>query len=192
MRRHNLWIRLSTIWSLQCSKDLHKTIATSNSIGGRCSLCSILYMVHSRATGNEVTDIYSCMQNRRNIFKSYFYRGTEGTHWVRTMWYPEYFIISTAEQSVDNLYQWLDNLASLLGLAHSIAVTSSNNRIPGVFHLSKLEEQSFWSAINKVCHQWHIKCAQNNYSATFVFRTYYSHDPHEDFKRIFYYIFGKL
>ena len=25
-----------------------------------------------------------------------------------------------------------------------------------------------------------------------LFRTYYSHDPHEDFKRIFYHIFGEL
>lgn len=51
---------------------------------------------------------------------------------------------ATTEQSVSNLYAWLDNMSTGLGLAHSIAVASSNNRIPGVFdHVSKAEEQRF-------------------------------------------------
>ena len=76
---------------------------------------------------------------------------------------------ATAEQSVNNLYQWLDTLANTLGLGHSLAMASNGHRILGVFeHLSKPEEQKFKQQIDGICHQWHIECLQNDTSAGFV------------------------
>ena len=76
---------------------------------------------------------------------------------------------ATAEQSVNNLYQWLDTLANALGLEHSLAMASNGHRIPGVFeHLSLKEEKNFRRQIDRICHQWHIECLQNDASAGFV------------------------
>ena len=75
----------------------------------------------------------------------------------------------TPEQSVDNLYRWLDTLAITLGLRHSLAAASNAHRIPGVFdHLSRSKEQMFRRQLDHICHQWHIECIQNNASAGFV------------------------
>ena len=66
----------------------------------------------------------------------------------------------TPEQSVNNLYRWLDTLATTLGLRHSLAAASNAHRIPGVFdHLSRSEEQMFRRQLDHVC---------NNASAGFV------------------------
>ena len=76
---------------------------------------------------------------------------------------------ATPEQSVNNLYQWLDTLATTLSLRHSLATASNAHRIPGVFdHLSRSEEQMFRRQIDHICRQWHIECLQRNTSAGFV------------------------
>ena len=77
--------------------------------------------------------------------------------------------VSTEEQSVNNLYQWLDTVANTLGLTHSLAMASNGNRIPGVFqHLNLKEANNFRRQIDRICHQWHIECLQNDNSAGFV------------------------
>ena len=76
---------------------------------------------------------------------------------------------ATEEQSVYNLYQWLDTVANTLDLAHSLAVASNGNRIPGVFqHLSQMKVNKFRQRIDCICRQWHIECLQNDVSAGFV------------------------
>ena len=54
-------------------------------------------------------------------------------------------------------------------LAHSLAVASNGNRIPGVFqHLSQMKVNKFRQRIDCICRQWHIECLQNDVSAGFV------------------------
>ena len=73
------------------------------------------------------------------------------------------------EQSIANLYRWLNNIATQLGLGHSFAVAFNGNRIPGVYHhLSKTEEQRFRHEIGYRCQEWHAECIANNQSAGFV------------------------
>ena len=73
------------------------------------------------------------------------------------------------EQSVANLYRWLDNVATQLGLNHSFATAFNGNRIPGVYHhLSKVEEQRFRMFLGSICNQWHLECMQGDISAGFV------------------------
>ena len=73
------------------------------------------------------------------------------------------------EQSVFNLYGWLDTVATQLGLGHSFAVAFNGNRIPGVYHhLSVTEEQKFRHHLSFICHQWHGECYVNNESAGFI------------------------
>lgn len=47
---------------------------------------------------------------------------------------------ATPEQSVNNLYLWLDNLMIGLGCTTSLAMASNGQRIPGVFHKMSKEE----------------------------------------------------
>ena len=73
------------------------------------------------------------------------------------------------EQSIINLYKWLDDVAMQLGLQHSLAVAFNGNRIPGLYHhLSVVEEQQFRSRIGFLCQQWHGDCIQHNASAGYV------------------------
>ena len=73
------------------------------------------------------------------------------------------------EQSVMNLFQWLDNVAAQLGLGHSFAIAFNGNRIPGVYHhLSITEEQKFRHHLSNICYQWHGECLANNTSAGFM------------------------
>ena len=73
------------------------------------------------------------------------------------------------EQSIINLYQWLDSVATQLSLSHSFAIEFNGNRIPGVYHhLSKTEEQRFRHHLGSICNQWHLECIQNNISAGFM------------------------
>ena len=67
------------------------------------------------------------------------------------------------EQSVMNLFQWLDNVVAQLGLGHSFAIAFNGNQIPGVYHhLSITEQQHHLSNI------WHGECLTNNASAGFM------------------------
>ena len=76
---------------------------------------------------------------------------------------------TTAEQSVDNLYRWLDTLANALDLSHSFARASNLRRIHGVFHhLSTKEMAKFKEHIAHICQQWHFECLQNGYSTGFT------------------------
>ena len=64
---------------------------------------------------------------------------------------------ASAEQSVNNLYRWLDDVAIQLSLGHSFAVAFNGTRIPGVYyHLSRTEEQNLRQHMGHICHQWHI------------------------------------
>ena len=73
---------------------------------------------------------------------------------------------TTKEESVSNLYQWLDTLATTVGLGHTLASASNGHRIPGVFHhLSRAEEQRFRERIDDICRQWHL---QGGVSAGFI------------------------
>ena len=76
---------------------------------------------------------------------------------------------TTEEESVSNLYRWLDTLATIIGLGHTLASASNGHRIPGVFHhLSRAEEQRFRERIDDICRQWHLQCLQGGVSAGFV------------------------
>ena len=73
------------------------------------------------------------------------------------------------EQSVTNLYQWLDDVATQLGLTHSFATSFNGNRIPGVYHhLSRTEEQNFRHRLSNLCDHWHADCVGSNASAGFM------------------------
>ena len=73
------------------------------------------------------------------------------------------------EQSIANLYRWLNDVATQLGLNHSLAISFNGNRVPGVYHhLSKIEEQRFRNHLGSICDQWHLECIQGNISAGFV------------------------
>ena len=76
---------------------------------------------------------------------------------------------ATAEQSVNNLYTWLDTIMVSLGLGGSFTYSSSHQRIPGIYHhLSKQELVTFKNTLDRVIRQWQIECLTNNISAGYM------------------------
>ena len=73
---------------------------------------------------------------------------------------------ATPEQSVSNLYTWLDNVMIGLGFSSSLAMAPNGQRIPGVFHhLGKEEWSTFRGHLGNLTRHWHLDCLTNNLSA---------------------------
>ena len=76
---------------------------------------------------------------------------------------------ATPEQSVDNLYRWLDIIVTTLGFGSTMATCANGKRIPGVYHhMSKEELVTFRGHLETITRQWHIECLINNFSAGFM------------------------
>ena len=76
---------------------------------------------------------------------------------------------ATPEQSVSNLYAWLDNVMIGLGYSSSLAKAPNGQRIPGMFHhMAKEECANFRGHLGNITRHWHIECLTNNLSAGFI------------------------
>ena len=68
---------------------------------------------------------------------------------------------ATPEESVTNLYIWLDSVMTGMGYALALAVSLNGQQIQGVYHhRSKEEFYNFRGRFNT----WHVDCLNNNLS----------------------------
>lgn len=75
----------------------------------------------------------------------------------------------TPEQSMNNLYLWLDNIMIGMGYASALAMASNGQRIPGVFHrMSKEDFFNFRGNLDTITRAWHIECLTNGLSAGYM------------------------
>ena len=76
---------------------------------------------------------------------------------------------ATPEQSVNNVYQWLDSIMIAMGYSSVLAMSPSGQRIPGMYHhMSKEEYTNFRGQLDTITRAWHIDCLNNNLSAGFM------------------------
>ena len=77
------------------------------------------------------------------------------------------------DQSVNNLYEWLDAIMMAMGYTGSLAHSSSGHRIPGVYHhLSKEEFVTFKNNLDRITREWHFECLSHNLSAGYMVELY--------------------
>lgn len=77
---------------------------------------------------------------------------------------------ATEQQSMQNLYEWLDAIMMRsLGNSACFAHSSSGARIPGVYHhLSKEEFMAFKNNLDQITKDWHVQCLSANISAGYM------------------------
>ena len=68
------------------------------------------------------------------------------------------------DASVANLLAWIDTEAALFGIGHSM-VHGPNGRVPGLFHMMSVNEESrFRSFLGAKLEQWSAEAVMNNMS----------------------------
>lgn len=73
---------------------------------------------------------------------------------------------ATPQDSVENLYNWLDTVIVTAGFSHTQAMSSTGGRVKGAFHhLSREELNKINEILDIRTRQWQVECIQNRLSA---------------------------
>ena len=72
---------------------------------------------------------------------------------------------ATNEQSVANLFNWLDAVVSGLGYTSAMVASPNGRRMPGLYHrMTRGEMANFKGCLETLTSQWHTECLNNHYS----------------------------